>query len=567
MSKITTILASAAVLLTPAFALAADSTANVGTDQLSTISPVPGAISLDVLESGFSSMLLNFKGGAEVDRSANLFITMTRNGNVVANVPASNTMMVKYDSFMDFVWQVVFYMKPGYEAKAGGHYQVTIPEGYFLIGEAKTPNKEIVLNYQMDVNQTSIYPEETKRATELQDFIVTFGAYKSVRLNPECSRTVAIFNIFQKGEDPGVGGDDDEPIVAPDTDLHPDCAVNDNALNLHLAEKVTEAGTWNVEIPESFLILTKEDGSKESSPALAFQYKIPNYTAGVPMISPEAGNTYFFPGELMLTIDKSSALTIVNDRGASFLYAVDSEGNLGDVIATYRAASKKSDYYVDPATGKVIAENANRVFLVNELGRDVRIYPAPGAYQLVTADKLFQTKKDGQISFTSTLYYNFEVPDFDMWHMELTPDPSIPVYGLQEIKVKFPASKVKVTYGPALFKSSTTTFVFYPSVDPEDPETVVFRSAVPVTLPGEYTLTSANNSIEIDEDFVVVNAKYTVSSSSGIEECEGGVTVLPQVFDIYNAQGILMKRNAGVDDLNALPAGIYIAGGKKIVNR
>lgn len=37
------------------------------------------------------------------------------------------------------------------------------------------------------------------------------------------------------------------------------------------------------------------------------------------------------------------------------------------------------------------------------------------------------------------------------------------------------------------------------------------------------------------------------------------------VADIFNLQGIIIKRNAFKDDLHSLPAGIYIVNGKKVV--
>lgn len=37
--------------------------------------------------------------------------------------------------------------------------------------------------------------------------------------------------------------------------------------------------------------------------------------------------------------------------------------------------------------------------------------------------------------------------------------------------------------------------------------------------------------------------------------------------DVYNLQGILVKAAATAEDLKALPAGLYIVGGKKVVIR
>lgn len=77
-----------------------------------------------------------------------------------------------------------------------------------------------------------------------------------------------------------------------------------------------------------------------------------------------------------------------------------------------------------------------------------------------------------------------------------------------------------------------------------------------------------SNTIVPDEDgvySVVVDdhkaIKVVTAGTSGVEMMPGD----GEVFDIFNLQGVAVKRNATTDDLKALPAGIYIAGGKKVV--
>ncbi|MDE6655034.1 MAG: leucine-rich repeat domain-containing protein, partial [Muribaculaceae bacterium] len=49
---------------------------------------------------------------------------------------------------------------------------------------------------------------------------------------------------------------------------------------------------------------------------------------------------------------------------------------------------------------------------------------------------------------------------------------------------------------------------------------------------------------------------------TGISDIEGDTDRAPQ--DIYNMQGICIRRNATQADIDALPAGLYIIGGKKV---
>lgn len=539
---------------------------NVGTDQLSTVSPQPGVIDLEVNESGFGSMLLQFNGGAEVDRNANLCITVKRNGRVISNVPASNTEMVKFDGVMSYVWQVAFFRVMNSEAKAGGDYQVIIPAGYFLVGENKTPNKEIILNYTMPVSTISVYPPETNRAEIIQDVVVTFGSAQRVELVEDPAHPVIIFDLYAVVTDPNdTTGDDDDEIPDVEIGVKPTLSVSGNQLFIHLDKPITSPGTWKVDIPEGIVNLYDANDNATPNTALIYQYKIPNYALGKPTIFPEEGKTLGFPGIITLTLEKGTTVGAINNMGASKIYPIDENGNLGKAIATYRCAPNNSKFYKDPKTGATITSNLNKVFLINDKGEDAEIFPAPGNYQLITSDMLYQIVKGAEKSYISTLYFNYEVVDGGYYDMEFTPSQDETLESLQEVKVRFlGADEVKINYAPAWFSSDVTNYLFYPSKDPENPEGIILKCQVPVTVPGTYTLSTSADCISVDDDCVTVYAEYTISNTSGVE-CIGNVTVFPSVFDIVNAQGIILKRNATVEDLKTLPAGIYIAGGKKFV--
>ncbi len=569
MRKISLAIAAAAAMA-PAFATAQ----NVGTEQLTSLSPSTGTISMADYAYGLTNLLLNFKGGASVDRSADLFISLDRNGETVAYVPASNIGLVTYDGVYADLWQIQFFQKPQYVCKAGGDYTVTIPEGYFLIGEDKTPNSEIILNYTIPVSGITIYPEPTENILELQDFVLTYGNAESIEVLPDTGLKIQMYDIYGNHEsgDDNTDVDDDEEVEEPgqviyDEDILPEFSADGNSLKIHADRKVTKGGTWRLIIPSGLIKINYPDGTSARNDELIYSYKIPNYSMGQPEVFPAEGPAVSFPGVITLTVDKGSTLGNVNQMGKSYIYSIDSEGNLGNKLATYIAAPKNSSYYKDPITGQPSAQYANTVFLVNQNGKDVEIYPAPGLYQLVTAEKLYAVKTPAGQSYISKLYYTYDIIEGAGFDMEFSPANGSAVTSLKEIKVKFPtAGELKLEYGLAWLKSDKASYVFYPAKDSDDPQTVKFYTDVPVTLPGSYTLTSATNSVTIDGDLVVVTANYVVSEETGVG-CVQDVQLLPAVFDICNAQGMLIKRNANIDDLRALPAGIYIAGGKKFINR
>ncbi len=540
--------------------LSAQDMTNIGADQLTSLSPAPGKFDLDYYEMGFSSMVFNFRGGAEVDRTRDIYITVTRDGNVIANVPASNTSQVKYDNFYADVWQVSFFNQKSAESFAGGHYQVTIPEGFFLVGADKTPNSLIVLNYVMELNGISIYPEESKPLAELKEFLVTFGKSARVEINPNAEHKIELIDHYggeNFTDDNQTGVDDDGNSFAIDV------TAEGNSVKVVLVNPITKPSTYDLGIPAGALTLYDSEGIASACKDLTFQYHIPKVGLGQPAIEPEAGEVYEFPGVIEIILQEGETRSTVNTMGGNYLYAVNEDGSLGVKIADYRATY---EFYKDEK-GNEIPENANKVFLKNTLGADARICPAPGLYRLVTANGLYMVKLATGNMWVNSFEYDFEVIEGVLYDMVLEPATNAVVNSLNEIKVGFPyAENIKVVWGTAWLRSQTTAYQFYPQGNVED-NTVVFKTSVPATMPGKYRFTSDVQSLNVDGDMVCVCADYTIEPNTSAKPELTNIAVLPAYFDIYNTQGMIIRRNATVEELNALPAGIYIAAGQKIVNR
>ncbi len=556
MKKLFTAMA-VAMLAAPSFVFAE------GTVGLRSISPAQGEVKLDINESGLSAINFSFTAGkGEVARDKNLFITMTRNGSVISNVSSSNTAYIKYDDFLMDVWQVSFFGTRNHECMVAGDYQITIPEGFFVFGDET--NKEVVLNYYIKNSSVTIYPPESRDMKFLQDFTITFGEAKTVEVNTAAEHGIEVYDVF--GGAPDEAGEGEYGEDDTDYNLKYETSVTGNSLLIHLLEPVTKGSTYNIVIPSGAIYIYGEDGNQSQNKDLNYQYAIPKVGKGQPEIIYPGSLTLDFPGVIELNLAEGEKLLLVNEMGGNYLYPVNEDGTLGESIATFRAAKKNSHFYVDD-NGDKIADNANKVFLVNQLGEDVRIVPTPGVYALVTSNSLYTVQNEGGgLLNVSSFSYSFEVVDGNLYDMEFTPKSGDTVENLQEIKVKFPdADELKVTWNTAWLKSATTAYQFFPQGGTDD-NTVTFKANMPATMPGEYRFIANPGMVEVDGDFVGLYAEYKISESSDVREVSN-VTVLPAVFDIFNAQGLVIKRNATVEDLNALPAGIYIAGGKKIVNR
>lgn len=101
---------------------------------------------------------------------------------------------------------------------------------------------------------------------------------------------------------------------------------------------------------------------------------------------------------------------------------------------------------------------------------------------------------------------------------------------------------------------SSDTDVFSVSLSPAGQLTLTPGNSGKATLSVTASYQGRENTFE---------AEVTVDDPDSILSTE----VAPATFDIYTTTGILVKRNATESDIQALPAGIYIAGERKVVVR
>ena len=57
----------------------------------------------------------------------------------------------------------------------------------------------------------------------------------------------------------------------------------------------------------------------------------------------------------------------------------------------------------------------------------------------------------------------------------------------------------------------------------------------------------------------------TVKVSNGTTGIESVISGENTTADVYNLQGIRVARQANADEVNALPAGIYVVNGQKVI--
>lgn len=82
-----------------------------------------------------------------------------------------------------------------------------------------------------------------------------------------------------------------------------------------------------------------------------------------------------------------------------------------------------------------------------------------------------------------------------------------------------------------------------------------------VTIDGEKAETDENGNYVVE---ITKDTNITISETTGIES----VSIAPNAINnVYNMQGILIIKNASTEQINNLPAGLYIVNGKKVVRK
>lgn len=496
--------------------------------QFATVSPAEGEVKLSINESGLSGMNFTFSQQAEVNRDANKFVSLLFNDEPIAMVPASNTKQLSFDSAVFGVWQVAFFLTANKAAMQPGEYQVVFDEGLFLLGENKTPMPRTVLNYYIETPAVTVSPESGK-VRSIQDFILTFNDCKEVRRVE--GKHIAVFDIY------AVAGADEQFVY-----LEPTVDIDKDQVYLYLTNEVNTPGTWRLEVEEGAFVIVKNDGTEVDSPEIDETYVIPNYLGGQATVTPAPGEIESFPGVIYLHLPEGLYVNNVNSMEPSWIWSVDGNGQLAEKVARYQGFKVMDDLTV--------------VKLVNLQGADANFTPAPGKYRLVTGQMLYSVI--GKVGYQSSMTYDYTVVDNSVKYI-ITPDPSVPVASLNDICIEFPdADEVEVINSNySWLANSLSNYQFWPSVEGNK---VKFHTAVDVTYPGEYTLLCNATTIAVDAEYFSINPTFTVTGESeGVAE----VDALPEVFDVYSIDGTLVRHNA--TSLEALPKGLYIAAGKKLI--
>lgn len=273
-----------------------------------------------------------------------------------------------------------------YSCRENGSYRVTIPEGFWFVGDTD-PQLSGAFDLYYEILAPQLLSPSESCVNELSEFRLEFPNYDEVTiLDPRK------FDFFK------VGSDKHYPIsvsVGENSDGTPG-----NYILIQLSEPVTSQGEYNLYIQAKAAEGIKygknypEDESdiiRDPNTEVLHTYTISSI--GIPAIAPEEGELESF-SSFELTVPAGAEFWFVNDKAVSFIYPVNSDGSLAPDPVCRLTASKIDE------TDKILL-NVSATG-----GVSVPFTPAAGRYALQLGNGLFSGSWNGEfINSASFIYY------------------------------------------------------------------------------------------------------------------------------------------------------------------
>ncbi len=261
--------------------------------------------------------------------------------------------------------------------KEAGTYVITIPKNYFTLGE-KDASEEIVLTYVVDGSLDigtfvcMVDPESGSDVAELYDNVTFYNPTEggAIYVNDYCAEVIEVYS-------------EDETFVTRQAQFYPDFGPDgeDYSQTVYFEDRVSEEGTYYVNVPAELFIIYDEEGKTCYNEAMTLTYTIsadagnrePDYTL---TFSPEDGSTLDILSTISISCEDGitrvlmpdEEITIVDSEGNNYLYSVvevaDDTGFVTevDIILTTEIVDAGT-YYVNVPVGYFdIGSQTNNAF-------------------------------------------------------------------------------------------------------------------------------------------------------------------------------------------------------------
>ncbi|MDE7081152.1 MAG: hypothetical protein K2O78_05830 [Muribaculaceae bacterium] len=291
-----------------------------------------------------------------------------------------------------------------YVCNANGSYTVTIPEGFWYVGEgeARTLSGAMTLDYEIYVPQ-AVWPAPGT-LSELGTITVTFPDFEKAELLDK-----SLISLY------GVGTVDDLAFDVTEGEYA-------NQLDIVLAAPVGKSGDYKLQLLAGAMRGVNADGSSEANSEMIYSWTVA--AAGQPVITPAEGEVKEF-SSFVLSVPEGAAFWFCDDRSKNYIYEADEEGNL----------------YSDPlCMVKPVADIAAGTITLTVMetteGKDTLI-PADGYYCLVLAKGLYSGSWGDDFINSPELRYYYKVANnySAVDSLESVDGESADVYNMQGVRV------------------------------------------------------------------------------------------------------------------------------------
>lgn len=500
------------------------------------LTPAQGAIDLEEYQAGISSVNFALPADWSLNRNCKEFITLSRDGELVAQVVAYNYKQVHFDSLLTFTWNIGFFGASSPEALLPGNYEVYLPEGLFTYGEDRVPNSPITLHYSIG-GARFVFAPQPGVYEEIFRFTMSFPNAESIAL-PQGNDVFTIFNMY------GAASDDDE---ATSIKLRATLNQKTKQIVFMTPNPLSQAGTWFVDIPEGSVEVTLADGTVvPAGESWGCTYVIPNQPYGAPEVEP-AGPMGVMPGTFTLhypgfDVNAVNSMSVVN------LCNVNPDGTTGSAIVRY-IVSKSKEY-------------GDAIVLKNWNGGNKEMYLAPGTYRMSSNQPLFNVKDNN--TFCNYLNFDIEIVAPTDAPYVVTPATGSTLESLNEISAAFAeGTQVEILNSDICWLTGEKVrFPYYAKMG-ETPNSVTFTTVYPVEEAGDYTFASASGAMAANGVNYVIAADFTIfKDPNAIAERFADKDGL---VDVYTTDGRTMMRRASAEQLRSLAKGVYVVGGRVVI--
>ena len=148
--------------------------------------PPTGLIDLEAYPAGLSGFEIISSTPLSINRDAEGFITLSRNGKAVKEIPASN--MRDIYTFTGFnktdtgdIHVTFFEKQQTSPYRYFGDYTVTVPAGFFTDTQSGVSNEEMVVSYIIDAPEIAVYPSSGTIVESLSEVILEFKDVSSLK--------------------------------------------------------------------------------------------------------------------------------------------------------------------------------------------------------------------------------------------------------------------------------------------------------------------------------------------------------------------------------------------------